>query len=151
MLIYGERHLRSVLGQYADRYNQHRPHQSRQQRPPGQAAQADLPIDLPVQRRRALGGVINEYYRAALAHGMNPRSDTMRLVLKRYRATSAIRNPMLGTRAVALPTPAGKSSGSPSTGRGATASGGTRRSTGVCQAFGSSLAELSGDVGHCHL
>src|SRR5258708_31915591 len=24
---------------------------------------------------------------------MNPRSDTMRLVLKRYRATSAIRNP----------------------------------------------------------
>ncbi|MGO9783745.1 MAG: integrase core domain-containing protein [Streptosporangiaceae bacterium] len=30
MLAYGERHLRSVLDQYADRYDGHRP----QQRPP---------------------------------------------------------------------------------------------------------------------
>jgi putative transposase len=82
MLIYGEPHLRSVLGQYADHYNRHRPHQSRQQRPPDQA---DVPLDLPVQQRKVLGGLINEYYRAALADGMNPRSDIMRLVLKRYR------------------------------------------------------------------
>jgi hypothetical protein len=65
MLIYGERHLRSVLGEYADHYNRHRPHQSRQQRPPDQDDQADAPPDLPVQRRKVLGGVINEYYRAA--------------------------------------------------------------------------------------
>ena len=65
MLIYGERHLRSVLGEYAGHYNGHRPHQSRQQRPPDQDDQASPPLDLPVQRRKVLGGVINEYYRAA--------------------------------------------------------------------------------------
>jgi putative transposase len=62
MLIYGERHLRSVLGQYAGHHNRHRPHQSRQQRPPSQASP---PLDLPVQRRKVLGGLINEYYQAA--------------------------------------------------------------------------------------
>ena len=61
MLIYGERQLRSVLGQYAVHYNGHRPHQSRQQRPPGRDDQADVPLDLPVQRRKVLGGLINEY------------------------------------------------------------------------------------------
>ena len=65
MLIYGERHLRSVLGQYAGHYNQHRPHQSRQQRPPDQDDLLPPPLDLPVQRRKLLGGVINEYHRAA--------------------------------------------------------------------------------------
>jgi len=65
MLIYGERHLRSVLGEYAGHYNGHRPHQSRQQRPPDQDDQAGVPLDLPVQRRKVLGGVINEYYQAA--------------------------------------------------------------------------------------
>jgi putative transposase len=65
MLIYGERHLRSLLGEYAAHYNRHRPHQSRQQRPPDQSGQVSAPLDLPVQRRKVLGGVINEYYRAA--------------------------------------------------------------------------------------
>jgi putative transposase len=65
MLIYDERHLRSVLGEYAGHYNRHRPHQSRQQRPPDQDDQGSAPINLPVQRRKVLGGVINEYYRAA--------------------------------------------------------------------------------------
>ena len=65
MLIYGEQHLRSVLGEYAGHYNGHRPHQSRQQRPPDQDDQVGVPLDLPVQRRKVLGGVINEYYRAA--------------------------------------------------------------------------------------
>jgi transposase InsO family protein len=65
MLIYDERHLRSVLGEYAGHYNGHRPHQSRQQRPPDQDDQVSVPLDLPVQRRKVLGGVINEYYQAA--------------------------------------------------------------------------------------
>ncbi|MFB9530323.1 integrase core domain-containing protein [Nonomuraea roseola] len=34
MLIYDQRHRRSVLEEYAEHYNGHRPHQSRQQRPP---------------------------------------------------------------------------------------------------------------------
>jgi putative transposase len=65
MLIYDERHLRSVLGQYAGHSNRHRPHQSRQQRPPDYDDQAAAPLNLPVQRREVLGGVINEYHRAA--------------------------------------------------------------------------------------
>jgi putative transposase len=65
ILIYSERHLRSVLGEYAGHYNGHRQHQSRQQRPPDQDDQASPPLDLPVQRRKVLGGVINEYYQAA--------------------------------------------------------------------------------------
>ena len=63
--FYDERHLRSVLGEYAAHYNRHRPHQARQQRPPDHSGQVSAPLDLPVQRRRVLGGVINEYYRAS--------------------------------------------------------------------------------------
>ena len=78
MLIYGERHLLLVLDDYVGHYNRHRPHQSRQQRPPDHDDQAGVPLDSPVQRRKVLGGVINEYYRAALADRMKPRSNTMR-------------------------------------------------------------------------
>jgi putative transposase len=65
MLIYGEQHLRSVLGRYASHYNKHRPHQSRQQRPPEQTGSTGPPLNLPVRRRKVLNGVINEYYQAA--------------------------------------------------------------------------------------
>jgi hypothetical protein len=65
MLIYGQRHLRSVLGEYAGHYSRHRPHQSRQQRPPDHNPALVVPLDAPVQRRKVLGGAINEYYRAA--------------------------------------------------------------------------------------
>ena len=59
--FHDERHLRLVLGEYASHYNG----QGRQQRPPDQDGQASPPLDLPVQRRKALGGGINEYYQAA--------------------------------------------------------------------------------------
>ena len=65
MLMFSERHLRSVPGQYAGHYNGHRPHQSRQQRPPDHDGQASPPPSLPVQRRKVLDGMINEYFHAA--------------------------------------------------------------------------------------
>ncbi|MEZ0074138.1 integrase core domain-containing protein [Planotetraspora sp. GP83] len=65
MLIYNERHLRSVLGEYADHYNGHRPHQSRQQRPPDQDERIVLPLEDGIKRRKVLGGLISEYHRAA--------------------------------------------------------------------------------------
>jgi transposase InsO family protein len=65
MLIFGERHLRSVLAEYAQHYNGRRPHRSRQLRPPrpDQPA-ADLSQEQ-IKRRPVLGGLINEYERAA--------------------------------------------------------------------------------------
>jgi len=65
MLIFGERHLRLVLAQYAAHYNGRRPHRSRQLRPP----RPDYPVggfsQERIQRRPVLGGLINEYERAA--------------------------------------------------------------------------------------
>jgi putative transposase len=65
MLIYGQSHLRAVLWAHAGHHNGHRPHQSRQQRPPDQDEPVVAPVDAPVQRRKVLGGVINKYHRAA--------------------------------------------------------------------------------------
>ena len=65
MLIFGERHLRAVLAQYEARYNGRRPHRSRQLRPPRpDHPAADLSHEQ-VKRRPVLGGLLNEYERAA--------------------------------------------------------------------------------------
>jgi hypothetical protein len=79
MLIYGERHLRSVLGEYASHYNGHRPHQSRQQRPPDQDCQANPPLDLPIRRRKVLNGN-QRVLPGGIVDRMNPQVRHHRLI-----------------------------------------------------------------------
>ena len=65
ILIFGERHLRTILAQYETHYNGRRPHRSRQLRPPRpDHPAADLSQER-IKRRTVLGGLINEYERAA--------------------------------------------------------------------------------------
>ncbi|MCW2880962.1 MAG: integrase catalytic region [Sphaerisporangium sp.] len=69
-LILSERHLALVLGEYLIHYNRHRPHQSRQQRPPDIHTQPirdpTEPIDLRrIHRKRVVTGLISEYHHAA--------------------------------------------------------------------------------------
>jgi putative transposase len=65
ILIFGERHLRTILNEYAAHYNGRRPHRSLQLHPP----RPDHPVaDLSQQRIKrcpVLGDLINEYERAA--------------------------------------------------------------------------------------
>ncbi len=69
MLIAGERHLPAVLDRYAAHYNHHRPHRARDLRPPDGDENVPAAITGPamaaIRRRRVLGGLINEYQRAA--------------------------------------------------------------------------------------
>jgi transposase InsO family protein len=65
MLIVGERHLATVLAEYARHYNDHRPHRARGQRPPNPSPQTvDLNAAM-IQRHPILGGLINKYSQAA--------------------------------------------------------------------------------------
>jgi putative transposase len=65
MLIFGQQHLQSILAQYVAHYNGRRSHRSRQLHPP----RPDHPVaDLSqkrIKRRSVLGGLLNEYERAA--------------------------------------------------------------------------------------
>jgi hypothetical protein len=65
MLIVNQRHLRVVLTEYIRHYNGRRPHRARDLRPPRPTPPvADLNHER-IKRRPVLGGLINEYERAA--------------------------------------------------------------------------------------
>jgi transposase InsO family protein len=65
MLIYHNRHAMTVLHEYVNHFNNHRPHQGLDQRAPNDDAPTLIPIDAPIRRRQILGGLINEYRRSA--------------------------------------------------------------------------------------
>jgi putative transposase len=65
VLILGEQHLRNVLAEYARHYNRHRPHQGLQQEPPLRESGHAVDITAWIERRQVLGGLVNEYRRAA--------------------------------------------------------------------------------------
>jgi putative transposase len=65
LLIHGERHLRQILGEYSRHYNEHRPHQSREQRPPLHEPGQTIDVTARIKRRQVVNGLINEYSRAA--------------------------------------------------------------------------------------
>jgi hypothetical protein len=65
ILIFGERHLRCVLARYGAHYNGRRPHRSLWLHPPRRDHPFPNLHQQPIRRRPILGGLINEYERAA--------------------------------------------------------------------------------------
>jgi putative transposase len=69
ILIMNTIHAHRVLTEYAHHYNHHRPHQARNQQPPGITSQRPRPPPdhsrHQILRKRLLGGLINEYHQAA--------------------------------------------------------------------------------------
>ena len=65
MLIFGQRHLRAVLTEYAQHYNRRRPHRALQLHPPRPDHRTPDITTGRITRRSVLGGLINEYEPAA--------------------------------------------------------------------------------------
>jgi putative transposase len=67
LLVFHERQLVRVLADYATHYNTHRPHRSLDQRQPtpDTAVGHNEDLSATVRRSEVLGGLINEYHRAA--------------------------------------------------------------------------------------
>jgi transposase InsO family protein len=65
ILIFGERHLRAVLARYSTHYNGRRPHRALRLLPPRPDHPVPNPAQQRIRRQPILGGLINEYERAA--------------------------------------------------------------------------------------
>jgi putative transposase len=77
LLIYHERHARTVLNQYVRHFNDHRPHRALNQAAPLRSLPPPAsPSQLHLRRRDLLGGLIHEYARS---HDVDDQSGTHRL------------------------------------------------------------------------
>ena len=66
LLVFGRRHLHTILEEYVAHYNAERPHRSLGRVPPDAPHEARAsPVLSDVRRREVLGGLIHEYYRSA--------------------------------------------------------------------------------------
>jgi hypothetical protein len=65
LIGYSERRLRRILAEYSRHYNGHRPHQSREQRPPLYEPGQPVDVTARIKPRPVVHGLINEYRRAA--------------------------------------------------------------------------------------
>jgi putative transposase len=102
ILIFGERHLRTILAQFGAHYDGRRPHRALQLQPP----RPDLPApdldDGRIRRRPVLGGLINECERTAQIHRSEPVAEfwnpTGYLVFRSFPALSLVRGDTPVTR-----------------------------------------------------
>src|SRR5215213_8313339 len=65
LLISGRRHLATVLREFVDHYNTHRPHRSLDQHPPAGRTPPPSGATVQPQRRDRLGGLVHEYVQVA--------------------------------------------------------------------------------------
>ncbi len=75
MLIFGQRHLRTILAEHEAHYNRRRPHRSRQLHPPRPGHLAAGLSQQRTQRRPVPGGLINKYERAAYKPRSRPVAE----------------------------------------------------------------------------
>ena len=64
MILFGERHVRHVIEEYAEHYNVERTHQGLDNAVPV-CSEDPLPRDGPIACRERLGGLLKYYYRDA--------------------------------------------------------------------------------------
>ena len=62
-IVFGERHLDHLVGEFVDYYHTARPHQGLENRTPVKSR--DGPGSGPIRCESRLGGVLKQYYRAA--------------------------------------------------------------------------------------
>jgi hypothetical protein len=65
ILIVNQAQLRRVLDEYLIHYNDHRPHRTLGQRPPNHRGSVAPSVEGSVRHTEILGGLVNEYHRAA--------------------------------------------------------------------------------------